>query len=272
MKKPITKNYIIPLTLALTLTAILSVFKIKDGPSFDRYDNHRSSSFSIVEVARGQKRTRPHRSPSSYQKENHTRKVDQTVNKYESLKDLPPGLIPLKSIDQLAIKFTPERKSSLGEKSLLLLEVIPTHYFIDQTIDQNYTIKIRTLEKGISTAANVTIKDDRGEFYPIFTIGKGLYEMRIPATRLTEGKTYFNILAKTKNDEAFTSLALESHPHYFDFIRSNDQGLDAEGNLFFSNSFHFYKKANYLIEGVVYHNEKPLVQTSTLLKNVKGEV
>ncbi len=263
------KKYAIPLILTVLLLVTLSLFGLKESPSFSQYDIKRSSH------SRAQNKRERKRVPASIslnEEKKSPRKINQTLTKYKSLKDLPPGLIPLRKIDKLAEKFIPKSKSSLGKNAKLLLEIIPSHYHLDQSIDKSYSIKIRTINKGTPASAQLEVRDEQGEAYPISTLGGGLYQMKVAANQIKSGKTYFNIMAKNSHDEAFASVALEAHSHYFDFIGHQDQGIDAQGNLFFANQFHFYERGNYLIEGVLYHKGKPIAQTSTLLQRVRGEV
>ncbi len=258
----------LPLIFTTVLFIALYQFTKTNDFSFSQFDVNSPSTKKEVKGHTRKPASLSHQGmPKKY-----PRKIDSTLAKYQKVKDLPSNLMALQSTDLLAQKFIPERKSALGQQSQLLLEVIPSHYYLDKNIDHKYSLKMRTLLKGKPKTVKLSIRDDQGDEYPLAIKGAGLYEMRIDAMNLKEGKTYFNIVATANDDEAFIALSLQAHEHYFDFIRSQDQGLNAEGDLFFSNIFHFYEKGNYLIEGTVYLDDKPYAQSSTLLKAVSGEV
>ena len=246
----------------------LSSFMGDQSSHFNDYDikGHFSKS------SHSQKKRRP--ASTSQIKDNkvpeYKRKINQTLAIYEQHKDVPSELVKLKGTDRIAHKFKTKKKVSLGEKDPnYSLEVIPSHYYLDKKMD-SYHIKLRTHYKGQPIASQIAVRDENNLNYPIRSDAPGVYEVRINPKDMPQGKKYFSISAKIPQSEAFASLSTQVNAHYFDHLKVVESDLDAHGDLFFTNRFHFYTAGNYLLEGTLYHEGRPFAQTSQLFKNKEG--
>jgi len=175
----------------------------------------------------------------------------------------------LKGRDPFEQKYGTQKKLSLDETQEFTLEAIPSHYYL--TPSDDYSIKIRTLLKGRPTIAHIEINDQNKTIYTPIKKGVGLYELVIPAEELKEGKIYFTINAKNNQKQTFLQLAAQVNPQYFEYLNFIDSGLNAMGDLFFNHSIRFHKMGNYLIEGILYQRNTPLLKTHTIIKNTHGD-
>ncbi len=198
-----------------------------------------------------------------------TKQTHRTLEKYKMMKDLPSHLLPSKEIDLLQNKYLPQKKIAQSLKGNLSIEVLPSHTYLTQK--DTLTIQVNTFYKGVPANASVILKNNQdlslGDI-ELNSIGKGMYDTQIK--NLKAGKYYFSIVARSKNEEAFISYSFQVSPHYFDFISSIDSGLDAEGNLFFTERINFLERGTYNIEGVIYFENHPYAQTSTIIKDSEG--
>lgn len=194
----------------------------------------------------------------------------RSVKKYKKVVNLPPNFIPLGKRDPLTDKYSPRTKTALGEDESLSLNLLPSHYFLnlERNKEETYRVSLKAQYKGRSVDVLLGVHDQLDKSYPIRKVGPGLYEMTLNSNELTPGKKYFEFQARYKNSEVWSRLSLEVNQSLVRHLRPIDQGLNAQGNLFFNHEFLFHQEGTYLIEGILYHENSPIAQVSKVLKNV----
>lgn len=265
----------------ITLVSVMASLMIASG-HFNKDEsrsinilNRRPSSIEKTEIVESTLRApipkikKTHKSPDKL-----ARNIEATKNAYKKVLDYPSNTQPLDprlTVDPIAQKLKTQKNSVLGIHSHKneLVAFMPKSYFTQN--EKSAPINIKTTSENSFVNTELTLVIDNKESIKLHPSKIGNYQYELPLNTLSEGSHMVTVVAKFNDEEVINQLHFRLDSSLVEFVKSNSTEIDSQGNLVFSNDYHFFENGTYLVEGTLYTEKNELIgKAQTFVKANQG--